>query len=152
LSQWITSVPGASHVFELGLCTYAERMKSKFLGVSPALLAEHGVVSAPVAAAMVHGLQQQSGATLCLSVTGIAGPGGGTAEQPVGTVYGGLLFRDEIVVAHLKLWELGLKTREEIRVGTAVCLFGLARQRLMEEEICWRKKTNPSCCPDNRMM
>ena len=88
LSQMITSVPGASHVFELGLCTYAERMKTRLLGVPAELIAAHGVVSAEVAAAMVQGLRRQSDADLCLSVTGLAGPGGGTPEQPVGTVLG----------------------------------------------------------------
>ena len=77
-SQLITSVSGASRVFELGICTYAERMKTKFLGVPAELIAGKGVVSAEVAMAMAHGLRQQSDAALCLSVTGIAGPGGGT--------------------------------------------------------------------------
>ena len=85
LSQMITSVPGASHVFELGLCTYAERMKTRLLGVPAELIAAHGVVSAEVAAAMVQGLRRQSDADLCLSVTGLAGPGGGTPEQPMGS-------------------------------------------------------------------
>ena len=71
LSQLITSVSGASRVFELGICTYAERMKTKFLGVPAELIAEKGVVSAEVAMAMAHGLRQQSDAALCLSVTGI---------------------------------------------------------------------------------
>mgnify|MGYP000485441048 CR=1 FL=1 len=75
LSQLITSVSGASRVFELGICTYAERMKTKFLGVPAELIAGKGVVSAEVAMAMAHGLRQQSDAALCLSVTGIAGPG-----------------------------------------------------------------------------
>ena len=72
LSQLITSVSGASRVFELGICTYAERMKTKFLGVPAELIAGKGVVSAEVAMAMAHGLRQQSDAALCLSVTGIA--------------------------------------------------------------------------------
>ena len=61
LSQMITSVPGASHVFELGLCTYAERMKTRLLGVPAELIAAHGVVSAEVAAAMVQGLRRRVG-------------------------------------------------------------------------------------------
>ena len=62
LSQLITSVSGASRVFELGICTYAERMKTKFLGVPAELIAGKGVVSAEVAMAMAHGLRQQSDA------------------------------------------------------------------------------------------
>ena len=128
LSQMITSVPGASHVFELGLCTYAE------------LIAAHGVVSAEVAAAMVQGLRRQSDADLCLSVTGLAGPGGGTPEQPVGTVYAGILYGEQEAVMHLQLWRYGLRTREEIRLGTAVCAFGIAERILMEEAECRKKK------------
>lgn len=140
LSQLVTSVPGASHVFELGLCTYAERMKTQLLKVPEQLIADCGVVSAEVASAMVHGLRQQSGADLCLSVTGLAGPGGGTPEQPVGTVYVGILWGEQEAVAHLQLWRYGLQTREEIRRGTAVCAFGIAERTLMEEAECRMKK------------
>ena len=112
LSQMITSVPGASHVFELGLCTYAERMKTRLLGVPAELIAAHGVVSAEVAAAMVQGLRRQSDADLCLSVTGLAGPGGGTPEQPVGTVYAGILYGEQEAVMHLQLWRYGLTEPE----------------------------------------
>lgn len=141
LSQLITSVSGASHVFELGICTYAERMKIKFLGVPAELIAEKGVVSAEVAMAMAHGLRQQSDAALCLSVTGIAGPGGGTPEQPVGTVYVGMLLGEKEVAAHLQLWRYGLCNRAEIRYGVAVCAFGIAESYLMEEAECRKKKT-----------
>lgn len=140
LSAAITSVPGASHVFELGLCTYAERMKTRFLDVPPDMIASQGVVSATVAAAMARGLQKQIGAKLCLSVTGIAGPGGGTPEQPVGTVYAGLLLGDQLRIAPLQLWRFGLQTRPEIRQGTAVCVFGLAERYLMEEAECRKIK------------
>lgn len=142
LSQLITSVPGASCVFELGMCTYAERMKTKLLNVPAALITAHGVVSAEVASAMAQGLFQQSDADLCLSVTGLAGPGGGTPEQPVGTVYAGIRYGEQEAVMHLQLWRYGLRTREEIRLGTAVCVFGMAERILMEEAEC-RKKKNP---------
>lgn len=140
LSQKITSVAGASHVFELGLCTYAERMKTKLLGVPAELIAEKGVVSAEVASAMVQGLRTQAEADLCLSVTGFAGPGGGTPEQPVGTVYAGILYGKQEYVMHLQLWRYGLHTREEIRHGAAVCIFGVAERILMEETECRKKK------------
>ncbi len=139
LSQIITSVPGASHVFELGLCTYAERMKTMLLNVPVETITEKGVVSAEVAAAMATGLQKMSQADLCLTVTGIAGPAGGTPEQPVGTVYIGVLLGQKKIVAHLKLWQFDLHSREEIRRGTAVCVFGLAERCLMEEAECRKK-------------
>ncbi len=140
LSQMITSVAGASRVFELGICTYAQRMKTKFLDVPAQLISEHGVVSAEVAAAMAAGLYRQSQAALCLSVTGLAGPDGGTPEQPVGTVYVGVKLGKKETVAHLELWRYGLHSRSEIRYGTAVCAFGLAECYLMEEAECRKKK------------
>lgn len=139
LSQMITSVPGASRVFELGICTYSERMKTSFLYVPESLIAGKGVISAEVAAEMAKGLRQISQADLCLSVTGLAGPSGGTPEQPVGTVYIGVLSGQSMKIAHLKLWQFGLQSREEIRYGTAVCVFGLAEQCLLEEAECRKK-------------
>ena len=121
-------------------CTYAERMKTKLLGVPAELIAEKGVVSAEVASAMVQGLRTQAEADLCLSVTGLAGPGGGTPEQPVGTVYAGILYGKQEYVMHLQLWRYGLHTREEIRHGAAVCIFGVAERILMEETECRKKK------------
>jgi nicotinamide-nucleotide amidase len=82
----ITNVPGASAVFLAGFVTYANEAKQA-LGVDPQLIAEHGAVSSQVAAAMASGARAAAGATFALSTTGIAGPGGGTKEKPVGTVY-----------------------------------------------------------------
>lgn len=117
LSQSITSVAGASRVFELGLCTYANRMKERLLSVPAALLDAYGAVSAPVAAAMVQGLQVQSQADLCISVTGLAGPGGGTETLPVGTVYVGLLYQGQEQVVCLHLDQFGLQERNAIETG-----------------------------------
>ena len=78
LSELITSVPGASQVFELGVCTYSNRIKQTLLNVPEGMLAQYGPVSRQVALAMVRGLKEKSGADLCISVTGLAGPGGGT--------------------------------------------------------------------------
>jgi nicotinamide-nucleotide amidase len=86
-SELITSVPGASDVFELGICTYSARMKEKFLNIPENIIDCYGVVSAETAMSMVKGLKECSGADVCVSFTGIAGPGGGTDDCPVGTVY-----------------------------------------------------------------
>ena len=94
LSELITSVSGASAVFELGICTYSERIKTEFLGVPAATIRDFGVVSEQTALSMVRGLKQRSGADVCVSVTGVAGPSGGTAETPVGTVYIGFDVRE----------------------------------------------------------
>jgi len=82
----LTSIPGCSAWFELGMVTYSNRMKECFLGVKPSLLSEFGAVSEAVVEAMLAGLLEQSQANIGVAVSGIAGPGGGTLEKPVGTV------------------------------------------------------------------
>jgi nicotinamide-nucleotide amidase len=83
----ITSVPGSSEVFERGYVTYSNDAKSDMLGVDPQLLRRHGAVSAETACAMVAGTLKNSGADIAVAVTGIAGPGGGSPEKPVGLVF-----------------------------------------------------------------
>jgi nicotinamide-nucleotide amidase len=83
----LTEVPGSSDVFVGGVIAYDNAVKVKALGVPPALLDEHGAVSEPVARAMALGAAERFGVDATLAVTGIAGPGGGTEEKPVGTVW-----------------------------------------------------------------
>jgi nicotinamide-nucleotide amidase len=83
----LTDVPGSSRYFQFGWVTYSEQAKTELLGVDPQLFIQHGVVSEPVAKAMAQGCRQKSGSDLAISITGIAGPDGGTAEKPVGTVF-----------------------------------------------------------------
>ncbi|MCL2056347.1 MAG: competence/damage-inducible protein A [Oscillospiraceae bacterium] len=83
----ITEVPGASGVFACCVCTYSNEMKTKLLGVSADVLNTYGAVSEQTAIEMARGVRALSGADLGLSVTGIAGPGGGMPEKPVGLVY-----------------------------------------------------------------
>ncbi len=87
IAHQLTNVPGASAVLLAGLVTYSNQAKEKFLGVGAETLAEHGAVSEAVAREMAEGARRQIGATWGLSVTGIAGPTGGTPEKPVGTVF-----------------------------------------------------------------
>jgi nicotinamide-nucleotide amidase len=87
LAELLTDVPGASAVLDLGVVAYANAMKERVLGVDGALLAAHGAVSEPVARAMAEGARRTAGATWGIGITGIAGPSGGTAEKPVGTVH-----------------------------------------------------------------
>jgi nicotinamide-nucleotide amidase len=94
----ITDRPGSSAVFERGFITYSNQAKTEMLGVSPDILREHGAVSARAAIAMAHGALNNSRADVSLSVTGIAGPGGGTPEKPVGLVYIGYGFKEENLV------------------------------------------------------
>ena len=136
LSQWITSVSGASNVYELGICTYSNRMKECYLHVPGDLLESYGAVSRQTAQAMAEGLREASGAELCISITGLAGPGGGTPECPVGTVFAGILYGDCLCVMHLHLERLCAPERQAIREGAAVCAFGAARRMLEEESEC----------------
>lgn len=86
LAKSCTDVSGSSRWFDCAYVTYSNEAKSAMLGVSPELIEKLGAVSEPVAAAMVSGVLEKSGVDLAASITGIAGPGGGTAEKPVGTV------------------------------------------------------------------
>ena len=87
VAQLVTSVPGASAVFELGVVAYGDGMKERMLGVPGSLLAAHGAVSEPVARALAEGVRRSAGAHWGVGITGIAGPAGGTPEKPVGTVH-----------------------------------------------------------------
>jgi nicotinamide-nucleotide amidase len=82
----LTDVPGSSAYVDRGVVVYSNRAKTDVLGVAPDLLAAYGAVSEPVAAAMAAGLRAASGVEVAVAVTGIAGPGGGSADKPVGTV------------------------------------------------------------------
>jgi nicotinamide-nucleotide amidase len=87
IAHRLTNVPGASAVFLAGVVTYSNSAKQHFLGVRAETLAEHGAVSEPVAREMAEGARLEAKADFALSVTGIAGPAGGTPEKPVGTVF-----------------------------------------------------------------
>ena len=86
LTSRLTDVPGSSDYVDRGVVCYSNRAKVELLGVSESLMAEHGAVSEPVARAMAEGVRSRAGTTVGIGVTGIAGPGGGTPEKPVGTV------------------------------------------------------------------
>jgi nicotinamide-nucleotide amidase len=87
LAATMTSIPGASDVFERGFVTYSNAAKSEMLGVPFWLIERHGAVSEDVARAMAGGALTHSHADLAVGITGIAGPDGGTPEKPVGLVY-----------------------------------------------------------------
>jgi len=110
-----TSVAGSSDWFERGVVSYSNEAKTELLGVPAALINRHGAVSAEVACAMAEGALAHSTADLSLSVTGVAGPGGGTAAKPVGTVWLALARRGE--PAHASLLQLK-GNRAEVREQT----------------------------------
>lgn len=83
----LTAIAGSSDVFERGFVTYSNEAKAELLGIPMALILEHGAVSEPVARAMAEGALAHSAADVAVSVTGIAGPGGGSPAKPVGLVF-----------------------------------------------------------------
>ena len=87
VSGAITSVAGSSTMFDRGFVTYSNDAKAELLGVSPDLIKRYGAVSTEVAIAMAEGALNHSKATLSVAITGIAGPGGGSVEKPVGLVH-----------------------------------------------------------------
>ena len=86
LTSRLTDVPGSSDYVERGVVCYSNRAKVELLGISDSLMAEHGAVSEEVARAMAEGIRSRAGTSVGIGVTGVAGPGGGTPEKPVGTV------------------------------------------------------------------
>ncbi len=127
LGHHITNVPGASAIFAGGVLAYSNAMKQKLLGVKKSTLAEHGSVSKPVAIEMAEGALTVSGADHALSVTGIAGPGGGTPDKPVGTVWLGMASRGG--------WPLAIRKshpydRETFKHATVHQALELLRRRL----------------------
>lgn len=100
MANRITNVPGASEIFINGLVTYSNESKQRLLGVRAETLAQHGAVSEATAREMAEGARQKSQADFALAVTGIAGPGGGTEEKPVGTVFIALATSEKTIVKH----------------------------------------------------
>lgn len=126
LGKIITSVPGASSIYGYGFITYANEAKEKILGVKHETLENHGAVSCETALEMAIGARKVSGSDIAVSVTGIAGPGGGTAEKPVGLVY--IAIADEDGAEYRKLNLDG--NRDEVRAQTCNKVFELIKERL----------------------
>ena len=122
----LTEIPGSSDVYVGGVVAYANELKTGALGVDPALVAEHGAVSEPVAVAMARGAVERLGAAAAVSVTGIAGPGGGSEAKPVGTIWYGIAFEGR-VDAHRSLLP---GTRHDIRARAAQAALHLLLRRL----------------------
>ena len=122
----LTAVRGASRYFDQGVVTYSNAAKVRWLGVPETLIAEHGAVSDAVARAMASGIRERAGADVGISVTGIAGPDGGTTDKPVGTVVMAVALRESITTRTLHL----LGDREQIRSQSAQAALDLVRRTL----------------------
>ncbi len=127
IAQRITDVPGSSKYFIEGVIAYSNDAKTRALGVEPVLLLEHGAVSAPVAEAMAEGIRKRARTDFGLSVTGIAGPGGGSEEKPVGLVY--IALADDAHTEHRRLMIPG--DRQLIRWRASQAALDLLRRRLI---------------------
>jgi PncC family amidohydrolase len=119
-------VPGASDVFLCGIVAYADRVKEASLAVSHELLQRDGAVSELVARAMAEGVRRNFGAGLAVSITGIAGPGGGTSAKPVGTVWFATADGHETAAARMVFGG----GRSEVRARGAQAALRLLRKRL----------------------
>ncbi len=115
LSKSLTDVPGSSEVYDGGIVSYANDIKMRFLGVERCVLDSFGAVSKPCAEQMARGARLLFGSDVAVSVTGIAGPGGGTAEKPVGLVYVGICDKDGVKVYKLMCRDNG---RDSVRIQT----------------------------------
>ena len=123
VGQLLTSLPGSSHWYERGFITYANAAKIEMLGVPSGLLESHGAVSEETAMAMAAGALEQSHAQAALAISGIAGPGGGTPQKPVGLVCYGWALEDGTVMSSTCRLD---GDREEIRSrAVAAALRGL---------------------------
>ena len=107
LSSAITSVSGASKVFSMGLVTYSNQAKMNILKVPKKIIQKHGAVSIQCCLSMVNNLSKISKSKICVSITGIAGPKGGTKQKPVGLVYIGLKNGKKILVSKNKFRNKG---------------------------------------------
>lgn len=128
LAACFTSIAGSSDVFERGLVTYSNQSKIDLLGVKPSALEAFGAVSREVAIEMAEGLLRQSKADVGISITGIAGPGGGSAEKPVGLVHMAVSCRSG--VTDHKEFRLGTLSRDAIQIDAVRAALGfLAEHR-----------------------
>jgi nicotinamide-nucleotide amidase len=122
----LTEIAGSSDVVDCGLVTYSNRAKQKLLGVPAATLTRHGAVSAETALAMARGALQQSQADIAVSITGIAGPGGGSKQKPVGLVYFAAVSRDGRQLARRRLFgKIGRRRVRTRSVAVALALLEL---------------------------
>jgi nicotinamide-nucleotide amidase len=119
----LTAIPGSSEAVSGGYVTYSNKTKAKMIGVDPELIDRHGAVSEAVARAMAERARRTSGADVAVAVTGVAGPGGGTAAKPVGLVH--FAFADGAKTAHVER-RFGDIGRGEVRMASVRTALELA--------------------------
>jgi len=129
LGHRLTNVAGSSRYFERGVVVYSNRAKQELLGVPESILHAHGAVSGPTAEVMASSIAESAGSQCGLAITGIAGPDGGTASKPVGTVFIGLAFGDDIVARRFQF----PGDRRAIKWQSTQMALDMLRRRLEED-------------------
>ena len=132
IAKRITDISGCSDVFLGGCVTYTNEIKQKLLGVSAKTLEEHTAVSAEVAMEMARGVRERTGSDIGLSATGIAGPTGGTAETPVGTVFLGISSKSG--ESYRKLSLSSNRSRDFIRTVSATNAYDMAIKEIYKNK------------------
>ncbi len=125
----LTEIPGSSDVIDRGFVTYTNAAKIELLGVPAAVIERHGAVSAAVAVAMAEGALRHSHATVSVAVTGIAGPGGGTPQKPVGLVY--IAAQRQGGAATAQRFQFHDETRQGVRLAAVAEALQFVRQLLV---------------------
>jgi len=128
IGKRITDIAGSSGVYLGSVIAYANNIKSELLSVDESTILTKGAVSEEVALMMARGVQKRLGCDVALSTTGVAGPGGGSAEKPVGTVYVGIIVGDDTEVHRFQL----AGNRFHIRESTVTGIFNIVRKKLLE--------------------
>ena len=130
LAAKLTNVPGVSEVFRQGFVTYSNRAKRKLLDVKKSTLKEYGAVSDKTAKEMAKNGAFITGSDICISITGIAGPGGGTDQKPVGLVYMACSYKNQVTVKEYHFKGDRFKVRESSVVNALILL----RDQILAEE------------------
>lgn len=130
-AKMITDLAGSSDILNESIVTYANSAKMKYLGVKKETLDKFGAVSRQTAYEMAEGICRQSGADVGVGITGIAGPGGGSDEKPVGLVYAGICVGGETEVFELHF----TGAREKIRHSVCVNVFDIIRRKIMKKDL-----------------
>ena len=128
LLQRMTDIPGSSDYIAGGVVAYSNDIKKELLGVDPEVLDAHGAVSEPVAAAMAEGIRGRTGADVCVAITGVAGPGGGSAAKPVGTVVIAVLITGRPLVVRTSVFP---GSREHVRFQSTQAALDIVRRQLV---------------------
>jgi nicotinamide-nucleotide amidase len=128
LSERLTRIPGSSNFFQGGVVAYSNELKTRLTGVPPQLIEEAGAVSRPVAQAMAEGIRNRAGASLGIGITGVAGPGGGSPEKPVGLVF--IALADELGTQVREFRFPG--DRERVRLWATQAALEMIRRRIRD--------------------